>query len=158
MQTLDKQLANVTTDESKMKLNWSGIHGELPTFNILNYPNLVEVDITGCVGIVPDEFVDVIGYASSLKILKLNGCNQFTQYHMVKLFDQLVQLEEISLVQCQRMPFTAAYCICSGLKNLRYIDLEPANIQEEMKDWKRMLAIFFYVQFGPVFKSALSIN
>ena len=106
------------------------------------------MDVTGCDNIVANDFVDFIGFLKNLQILILDKCIQFSQYHFVKIFKQLEKIEEFSLVECRKIPFTPMYCICSFLHQLRKMDFEPDNILVEKKDWKRLKAIFFMVQLG----------
>ena len=125
--------------------------GNISAYTFLYVPNLVQLDLSRCTTIVPEDFVDVIGFVKNLKVITLDGCIQFSQHHFVNIFKQISSVEHLSIVECQPLPFTAAYCICSFLKELKFFDFEADNINLEMKDWKRLRAIFFKVKFSPKF-------
>ena len=115
---------------------------ELLSFTLLYFPNVVHLDLSGLSDIVPNDFLDVIGYMKSVKSLNLDGCYQFSQYQIVKIFQMVKTVEKLSLVDCCKLAFTPAYCICSSVKFLKYVDFEPENIILEKRDWKRLIAIF----------------
>ena len=138
-------------DGTEVTIDWNKYLGNFTAFTLLNFPNLLHLDMSGCDIVSPDEFVDCIGYLSQLQVINLDKCIQFSQYDFVKIFQQLRHLRIISMLECTCLPFTPTYVICCSLPSLQKIDFEPANIDIEQKDWRRLVAIFFRVAFGTNF-------
>ena len=99
-------------------VNWTPYLGEATAFSILRFPNIEEINLSGCDNIVANDFVDCIGFCTKLRSVILDGCVQFSQYHFVKIFQNLKNVEQFSLVKCCKMPFTPTYCVCSFLPKL----------------------------------------
>ena len=141
-------------NEDVIEVDWTRYLGYMSAYTILNFPNLVHLDISNCHGIDPNDFVDVVGFEHLLENLIFDGCVQFTQYHFVKIFAQLKNVKNISLVGCTKLPFTPVYCICASSPKLQSFQFEQDNIDIEKKDWKRLIAIFHYVRLSVTFSSS----
>ena len=148
LQFILKGYSDFEVSGKSVRVDWTPYLGNVTAFSILMFPNIQELDITGCDNVVANDFVDCVGFIKNLQILILDKCIQFSQYHFVKIFKQLEKIQKFSLVECCKIPFTPAYCICSVLHELQEMDFEPDNILVEKKDWKKLKAIFFTVKLG----------
>ena len=135
------------------KLKYTSSEASASLFMLMKYLNLIEIDLSGCINFNATEFVDVIRFAKYLKVIKLDGCTQFNQYQYVKMFSNLLEIESISLTNCQKLAFTPAYCISSSLRQLRRFYFEADNLQSERRDWGKFRAIFFIIDFGDTFRN-----
>ena len=148
-----KAYSNITQNGLIHQFDWTPYIGTCTAFTLLSFPNLLELDMSSCDNLLPNDIVDCIGFLRDIQVIKFDRCKQFTQYHFMKIFTQISKIKRASMLKCTTLPFTAAYIICSSLPNLHEIDFEPCNIKIEEHDWKRLRAIFFKVQFGENFRS-----
>ena len=117
-------------------------------FTLLYFPNILELDMTGMIHINPQDFIECIGFVAKLQFVTLDGCTQFSQYNFMRIFDQLPECRWISLLKCQTLESTAAYCIMASCYKLKFIDFELSEIWSSARDWRRLRSIFFQVRFG----------
>ena len=145
----------IEMDGCSRQIDWTPTLGFFEPFTLMYFQNIVHLDVSGCNTMNPADFVDCIQFVPRVQTVVMDSCNQFSQYHFVKLFAQIRNCENISLVQCQMLPFTPVYCILASLKCPKFLDFEAANIDGEKKDWRQLIAIFFKVKFGKHFTSKI---
>ena len=126
--------------------------GEFSPFFLVHCRNITELDVSDSTEIVPSNFVDCVVYARKLQRVVMDRCHQFSMFQFMKMFKYLMQMQVISLVQCQCLDFTAAYCLCTYSWNMREIDFEPRNVGNT-PDWRRFRGIFFQLKIGNAFMS-----
>ena len=144
--------------DEDVHVEWNTCLAPIMALSLLNFPNVINMDISGCDTLTANDFVDCIGFLRHLEIIRLDRCSQFTEYHFIKMFTQLKQLKIVSMLKCQQIPFTPMYTICCSLQNLQYIDFEPKNIKIEERDWKKLCSIFLNVTFGSNFRELSQRN
>ena len=136
---------DVDIDGQLHTINLTPPNGQFTPFFLVECINLIEIDITDCVGINPQDFIECVVFAKKLQKVIMDKCSQFSMY-------QLVQMRQISLVACQCLNFSAAYCIISSSHTVEKMDFEPRNVGN-IPDWRRFKSIFFTVEFGLGFLS-----
>ena len=142
-------------DDGYVEIDWTPSLGYFQPFHLIYFPNILHLDISDCNNITASDFIDCIQLVPKLDTIIMDGCDQFSQYHFVKIFTQIKMCSNVSLLRCQLLPFTPVYCILASLRLASFIDFEPGNVDSEEKDWRKLIAIFFKVRFGPNFTSKM---
>ena len=146
---------DVEIDGKLHTINLTPPDGQFTPFFLVECTNLIEIDITDCFEINPQDFIECVVFAKKLQKVVMDKCSQFSMSQLVKMFQHLVQIRIISLVACQGLDFSAAYCIISSSHSVEKMDFEPRNVGN-IPDWWRFKSIFFTVDFGPSFLSKFS--
>ena len=115
---------------------------------LLYFPELLQLDISGCKGIEPSLFTDCIGSCVNLKKLVLKGCNQFQQYHVVRFSSSVKQLSYLDAENCGEFTYANAYALLATLQHLEMLHLNPQDIGDQLIKWKHLFVLFRRVHFG----------
>ena len=121
-------------------------------FVLLYFPNITELDLTGMTHMNPQDVVECISYVWKLQFVTLDFCTQFSPYHLMKIFQQLKECRWISLVRCQSLDWTPAYCITSSSSKLKFIEFEMSHRWTSPSHWMQLRNIFLTVRFGAKMK------
>ena len=114
---------------------------------LIYFPNLKELDITGCISIDSELFTDCLPACTNLQKLLMKSCLQFSEYKIVKIATQVMTLEESDVANTSPLSFWNFYVICSTLQSLRTMDFTPKNISH-LHEFKCTIGIFCNVHFG----------
>ena len=117
-------------------------------FTLLYFPNINEKDMTGMIHINAQDFVECIGFVNNLQFVTLDHCTQFSAYQFMAIFDTLSECRWISLLRCQSLESTPAYCIMSSCPKLKFMEFKVSNEWSRTRDWRRVATIFYKVRFG----------
>ena len=118
-----------------------------PTLMIY-FPQIQEIDISGCVMINPALFIDCLVAVQNLKKLLLVGCIQFNQYSLVKISVHMKNLTYLDVVHCCEIHHVNLYCILSNLNKLQFINLSPRDALKDIEYFKEIIRIYRDVCFG----------
>ena len=122
--------------------------GQFTPCVLIYYPNLEEIDVSGCVTIDPTLFADCIGACKQLKKLIMTGCRQFSQYSFVKMMGTVKSIVYLDISNTSEIEYCSAYAILSNLQKIERINFDPADISTRLNDFKHLLALFHNVHFG----------
>ena len=115
---------------------------------LIYFPQLSELDISGCKGIDQSLFTDCIGACSHLKKLVMTGCIQFQQYHIVRFASTVKKINYLDAENCGEFTYANAYAILATLQDLRMLHLNPQDIGEQLQKWSNLFVLFRRVHFG----------
>ena len=107
--------------------------------------------------IKPDDMVDFVIHCQQLEVLKLQGCSQFSENQLYKMWINLPSLVYIDGLYTTPLLASTALVILQNLKRLEYFFIEPKLREFERVDWERM-GVLFSVYFGPFVTSFTSSN
>ena len=141
-------MCDIEINGSISRVNFSQKIGPFKPEHLIYFPQITEIDISGCSQITPDIFVDCIASCMHLIKFNLRGCTQFTEKMLQKMLTQLNFLKYVDCTFCEHVTFATAYNIVSALPHLLIINLEPRFPGPEINDWKRLIVTFNKVQFG----------
>ena len=109
--------------------------------------NLEIIDIS-YTHVEPRSFVDAVIDIIGLKELKMNGCTQFTEHHMIEIFCCLPNLRVIEATKNRGFQYVNAHIVCCSLRNLEVLKIEPKYPFYERFDWCKLKAFFRNIDFG----------
>ena len=122
---------------------------------LVHFCHLQRLDISGCRYIDPSSFVDCVQACKDMKEITLVSCYHFSECHLVRILTNLPKLEIVDCTRATPLMFCDAYTILCSLKFIRIINIEPKHEVVEVKDWKKLVAIFHHVHFGHSVKRIL---
>ena len=135
-------------DGSTLKINISALLRPFSPNYLIYFPQLLKLDISGCRSLEGSTFIDCIQACRNLKEIHMVSCYHFSEYQVVRILTNLPRLEIVDCTRATPLMFCDAYTIVSSLVLLRQINVEPKHEIAEVKDWKRLVAIFRNVMFG----------
>ena len=111
--------------------------------------DIVEVDITGCVDIDPDDFTDFIQSCSKLRFLYMSGCYQFQKAHIVEFMQNLPNIQTIDVTECSKLDYQSIYELLEVLFNLKIFHFDPEEILSSRFKWRQLVKdAFVRVEFS----------
>ena len=143
-----KMIGKVNYKDEVLEIDLTGNFGSFEPQYLLYLSNITQINIAGCTEIEPTFFVDCIGSCTKLVKFEMQGCIQFSEKMLVKIFNNLPNLRYIDCTACVEVTFASGYNIVAPLKQLLNINLEPKFANLERADWKRLIQIFRLVTFG----------
>ena len=122
--------------------------GEFSPCILIYFPQLLELDITGCRGIDSELLNDCIGACSNLQRLEMRGCKQCSQHIIVQIVRKLPNLVYFDASNAGHINYVNAYNILCHLPKLNMANFTPQEIFEQLDDWTNLYRTFRDVHFG----------
>ena len=124
---------------------FDGIQDTINNFqpSMLNYcHDLEELDVSYCLTLNPDQFLQSVLYCKSLKVFKFRACTQFSEGQITEMLSNLVTLLYVDGCKTEPIRFCNFLLIICSIKELNCIGLEPKFPRLENKDWSRIVRNF----------------
>ena len=103
--------------------------------------DIQEVSMKKATAFNANDFVEALSFIKNLKLLAIDGCTQFHEYHIGKIIESNVNIQHIEISNCTKLSFESVHFLLGTLKNLNFLSFDPKHPQMK-RQWKELLTIF----------------
>ena len=138
----------MTKKDDMLIVNLGRIFGSFRPDIIASMVNLETLDICDCTKVDANEFVQEVVKCSSIRILKMNGCVQFTDQQVMQIMIALPNLYHLEWLNCAGMSANVAARVIYRCPNLRILKVKPCTSKHEDRAWRLLKSNFRNITFG----------
>ena len=120
-----------------MKILISPLVGAFKPDLVTAMVNLQHIDISHCC-IEPKMFIDAIVQCSKIEEVVMTGCQQFSEYQIVKMCKGLPKLIHLNALDCSGLMSVSAYQIITTSQIIKVLKVEPKMPEADKKNWSQL--------------------
>ena len=115
---------------------------------LVYFPHLTLIDISGSTFVDAKQFVDTCVYCPNIQELSIQGCVQF---HEDQIMTMMCALKELQIIDCSvinEITHVTAEVIIVALRLLCLFNFDPKYSKEQIFVWKKLVQKYNKVKFG----------
>ena len=110
--------------------------------------NVLSVNISGCTQVDPDKFLDSLSQHDKITHVVMNGCFQFTEYHIVTILKSMHNLEVFEALNTTPIKSESVSEVVSKCEKLRVLKVNPKFPFVEKQYWCNLKKNYSHIDFG----------